>query len=265
MGSERATDQLHTWIRECVSDLRDRENFEVIKEEASHLLLLFGLCARTIRYADAYESLVDSGFSPEASPIARAALEHALTAQWVFLREGGLAKFRVASARSHKEHYEKLAAWSDNAELKREIGNIPAIPAGKSMPKFMDVLRDLDQDNYLETQYALLSQSVHVTHSAVFSYLSWNDGYEFKYEQDDPWAFQTTYVVAISCMLASWVIASLTNDMDRLSLLDQVSEELTLPMNLEDALPLLLRRKRPSATGSSDPVHDRSGTVERPH
>lgn len=238
-----SVEALTNFIEESVAGLKDKDEFTVKREQANEFLLLFGACARTIRYADAYLTLARSGFSAEAVPLARAALEHAITAQWVFILKGGVDRFRVDTAHGHKEHYDTLATWLKHEELAAEVAAMPALPTGKRMPKFTQMMRELDKDKFLETSYHILSQQVHVSHSTVFSFLDWDDDtYTVKYDQQNPYEYQTAYVAAVSCMLVRWVIAKLTNDEEELAHLDTSSDELILPMTLEDEVPLDKRR-----------------------
>jgi hypothetical protein len=240
-----SNDALTSWIAESVISLGAREEFGVRREESNEFLLLFGPCARTIRYADAYLTLEKAGFSSEGIPLARAALEHAVTVQWVYLRAGGIERFRVETAHGHKEHYDNLATWLNHSELAAEVAKIPSPPKGKRMPKFMAMLRDLDKERFMETSYHILSQQVHVSHSAVLSFLEWDEeGYQVKYDQTNPHEYQTAYITAVACMLVRWVIAKLTNNADELAYLDKKSDELMIPMTLEDGIPESKRRGR---------------------
>jgi hypothetical protein len=180
---------------------------------------------------------------PSTFPLARAALEHAITAQWVFILEGGVDRFRVDTAHGHKEHYDTLATWLKNEELAGEVAAMPPLPIGKRMPKFTQMIPELDKDKFLETSYHILSQQVHVSHSTVFSFLDWeDDSYTVKFDQQNPYEYQTVYVTAVACMLVRWVIAKLTDDERELSHLDTSSDELIIPMTLEGEVPLDKRR-----------------------
>ncbi|MCU1444240.1 MAG: hypothetical protein JWQ59_2390, partial [Cryobacterium sp.] len=59
---------LTSFIEESVARLRDQVKFTVNREQENEFLLLFGACARTIRYADAYLTLARNGFSSEGVP-----------------------------------------------------------------------------------------------------------------------------------------------------------------------------------------------------
>lgn len=223
------------WIRACVSSLRDVDGFTVGKVHADEFLLLYGLIARTFRYSNAYLTLVEAEMESEAVPLARAALEHAITLQWVFVVDGGITKYRNSVAHDRVEHYGKLAEWLDNDDLREALTELGPLPVGSRLGKFMDMIRDLDENAFLKTSYHILSQHVHVTHSAVTSFLRPGEGEtHILYDQEYAYRYQATYACAIACMLARWVLARLSADDSLLEELDQLSDELQLPMHLAD-------------------------------
>ena len=241
----RPTETEHeAWIKECVAHLQDAESYDVVSAHANEFLLLYGVIARTVRFADTYLHLVRAGFGSEAVVLARAALEHAVTLQWIFLVDGGIDRYRVTAAHDRQEHYSNLAEWLNNEELAEEVKKLGLPPAGKRLPPFMNMLRGLDKENFLEMSYHILSQQVHVTHSAVTSFVApGEDELHIKYDQDYGYQYQATYVVAASCMLARWVVARLTNDTALLERLDKTSDDLILPMTLLDSVARHKQRK----------------------
>lgn len=236
--TEPSEPALEAWIEECVTHLRDAESYDVLRPHANEFLLLYGIIARTTSYADAYLQLVRRGHSAEAVALARAALEHAVTLQWIFVVQGGVDRFRVTAAHERKDHYSNLAAWLNDDELASEVQKLDPIPAGSQLPPFINMLRDLDKEKFLETSYHILSQQVHVTHSAVTTFIVPGDDEELhiKYDQDYSYRFQATYVVAAACMLARWELARLTGDDALLERLDKASDDLVLPMTLLDGV-----------------------------
>ncbi|MDH6293156.1 DUF5677 domain-containing protein [Rhodococcus opacus] len=235
---------LEAWIEQCVAHLRDAEGFDVHRPHKDEFLLLYGVAARVMRYSDAYLRLVRDEFVGEAVVLARAALEHAVTLQWVFIVDGGIKRFQVDLGHEYIEHYNNLAEWLDNDELAEAVTALDAPPEGKRLPPFMSMLRDLDHEKYLETSYHILSQHVHVTPAAVASFIEAGaEELHIKYEQQYGYRYQATYVVAVSCMLARWVVAKLTNDPKLLELLDKTSDDLTLPMTLIDNVDEKKQRK----------------------
>ncbi|WP_139416143.1 hypothetical protein [Agromyces laixinhei] len=135
---------LEAWIDECVAHLRVADSYDVLRPHANEFLLIYGIIARTVRYADGYRVRVRTGYGSEAVALARASLEHAVTLQWIFVVQGGIDRFRVDSAHKRKEHYSNLATWLNSDELAQELKKLDPPPVGKRMPPFMSILRDLD-------------------------------------------------------------------------------------------------------------------------
>lgn len=242
-GVQVPENELHAWIEECVADIGDRREFTVLEARQSEFLLLFGLVGRTIRFADGYLRLCELGHETEAVPLARVTLEHAVTAQWVYVTKGGVGRYHRQVVHDRRDHFAALADWLNHTELQAEVDGLSPAPEGKQLPPFLNMLRELDKDKFLETTYHVLSQQVHVTHSAVTSFLSGDENeVHLTYEQDYPYTYQMTYAVAVSCMLARWVLAHLTSDEPLLATLDTQSDALILPMNLVDSLPPEKRR-----------------------
>lgn len=206
--------------------------------------LLFGVIVRTVRYADAFLDLMELGKEPEAAPLARAALEHAVTLQWVFVSDGGIDRFNWEVAHDRISHYTNLATWQNNTELAGLVAQLDEPPAGKRLAPFGNLLADLDQEKFLVTSYHILSQQVHVTHAVVAAALVQGpEELHITYEQAYSYRVEATYTVAAACMLARWVLAKLTDDEALLERLDKISDELHLPMTLIESLPTKKRRR----------------------
>ncbi|KQU02554.1 hypothetical protein ASG56_16515 [Rhodococcus sp. Leaf7] len=228
---------LEVWIEECIAHLRDTDEFEVNRVHEEEFLLLYGLVARVMGYSDAYLRLSSAGLVAEAVVLARAAIEHAVTLQWVFTVDGGVSRFQSAIANDRINHFKNLAAWLDTDELAQQVVALKPPPPGKQLPKFMNMLRDVDQNEFLEMSYHILSQHVHVTHAAVTAFLErGTEGLHIRHTQQYGYHYQSTYIVAVACMLARWVVAKLTSNAGLLKRLDEVSNRLVIPMTLIDGL-----------------------------
>ncbi|MFC4613459.1 DUF5677 domain-containing protein [Cellulomonas algicola] len=235
--------ELRIWIQECITDVCGREEFTVLEARQSEFLLLFGLVGRTARFADGYLKLCELECMSEAVPLARVALEHAVTAQWVYIVKGGVARYHRSAVQGQRDYYATLADWLNHSELQAAVERLEPAAEGKRLPPFMNMLRDLDIGKFLETTYHVLSQQVHVTHSAVTSFLGGGDDQMHpKYEQEYPYPYQLSYAVAVACMLVRWILAHLTDDGALLAALDKKSDALILPMNLLEGVPPENRR-----------------------
>lgn len=243
MPERPSEDELESWIEECVASVRDRRDYTVPRARESEFLLLYGLVARTMRFADAYLRLCRLEFVGEAVCLARTALEHAVTAQWVFILKGGVDRFHRQVLHDRRDHYGRLADWLDMPDLRAEVEQLDEPPAGKRLPKVTAMIRDLDEGKFLETSYHVLSQQVHVTHYAVTSFLEPGERQtHFNYEPTYPYRYQVTYAVAVSTMLVRWVLAKITDDAPMLAELDEKSDALMVPMSLSESAPSERRR-----------------------
>lgn len=105
-------------------------------------------------------------------PLARAAFEHAITLQLVFISDGGIDRFNREVMHNRISQYTTLATWLNNTEFARLAAQRDAPPAGKRLAPFGTLFTDPDQERFLATSYHALSQQVHVTHAVVVAALA---------------------------------------------------------------------------------------------
>lgn len=122
---------------------------------------------------------------------------------------------------------------------------MPEPSPGKQLPKFMDMLRELDHEHFLETSYMMLSERAHVTHAVIVESFEQDAEGNFRLSQprEDAFIYPAVFVTALSCMLVRWILSTLTDDAADLDLLDGKSEELQIPMSLIGNLPAEKLRK----------------------
>lgn len=247
-------EELERWIRDSAARLQGAADYTVARVHENEFFLLYGVLTRTIHLADTFLDLVGTGRAADAVPLARTALEYAITAQWVFTVDGGVDRWRRDVEHDRYDHYRTLSEWLSDEDLAREARRLPEPEAGKRLPKFMAMLRDLDHQRLLETSYLVLSQQVHVTHAAVMAAIEGDENGNLHLSATDEYAYsyQAIYVSAIACMLARWILAKLTNDVEELRRLDAVSDDLYLPVTLIDQLPETRRRRGLSSAPPSD-------------
>lgn len=238
---------LESWIQECAEWMRRAEStgYAIPRENNNDFMVLFGVIARTIRYAETFLELALNGKVNEASPLARAVLEHAVTAQWVFNVEGGADRWRRTVQHDRHRYFKLISEWNQIEEIREGVERMPEPPSGKQLPKFMDMLRELDHEHFLETSYMILSERVHVTHAVIVeSFEQDTEGNtRLSHPREDAFIYPAVYVTALSCMLVRWILSTLTDDADDLKLLDGKSDELQIPMTLIHKLPTEKRRK----------------------
>ena len=214
--------------------------YDIKGTDAGEFQAIYGVCAQAIRYSAAFATLHRAGRPREAVVLARQAIEHAVTAQWARFTEGGLEKLVATLQATHIDFYSKMSAWLENTQL------IDAVEAeterlgrlGKGMPPVADRLRAVDQSQMLEMIYKQQSQLVHVTSSSTTGFVR-IDGDEMTLVPvpDDPHGVNTTYVAAMAAMFAAWLIEDLIVGKPGMLRLDQQSDQLLLPINVETSIP----------------------------
>jgi len=228
---------LVAWIDEAGELLRST-GLDVKRDGHDEFLLLFGLCAQSVRYAQAWSRLYSSGFEREAIVLARCAVEHAVSAQWCYFTAGGIQQLRDKIVNERRSFYVDFGTWLEHDELLSAATSLPTAD-GEPWPNFgRTILKEVDAQNFLRTSYRGLSRSAHVSDSTVAGFLEVSDnGYSVNVEPGDPMAFQAAHGASVAAMLGLWVIAEQIEDKSLSDLLDRRSDELELPCSLRDNIP----------------------------
>ncbi|MBN9629638.1 MAG: hypothetical protein J0I18_03380 [Actinobacteria bacterium] len=243
-GPHPSEDDWIGWIREA-SELIDRDDFTVRTSDQVVFKQLWGICVQTLRHARAYVVLVDAGFEREAMVLARAALEHAVTAQWAFHWHDGLSRLRVSMVRGEKENIELVGNWFSDEGLLATAAAI-TVPQGRGLPSFTDMMRDLDEERFLQNSYGSLSLAVHVRASTQTSYFaSETEELLLRHEPSHALRGPATNMAAMAAMLAVAIIMELVDDRAALARIDEASEALLLPPTLRPGIPEAKRRPGP--------------------
>ncbi|WP_454111917.1 DUF5677 domain-containing protein [Microbacterium aurum] len=233
-------DALVEWIRYVEEALR-RPEFTIRPEFATDFEVLYGVILQSARYGIAFLRLREAGLHREGEALARAAMEHAITAHWVFFTEGGRDRFAVQINTDFRRYYKVMAEWLEDATLRQEVEEVSEY-SGKGMPTFTQILSDFG-GSFLRTAYKSLSLSVHPTHHTVLRYLEHTDaGVEVRIEARDANSFPALYLTAISSMLALSLVEFMIDPSRAEELLDEASERLRLPMFIHSELPEAKRR-----------------------
>ena len=145
--------------------------------------------------------------------------------------------------RDLKAYLHAMGHWLNDGKAVDRANEL-VIPRGKGLPKIGDMLRDLDQEEFLFMNYKNLSRSVHVNDSTVAGYLQLLDGQtELIHDPGDSYSYATLYCAAVSAMLAIALIARMLDDKPLLAYLDQKSDDLLLPIYIHDKLDVKKARK----------------------
>lgn len=220
------------------------ETLNIPSESYADFTTLFGLLQRVRRLAHAYMRLRNDGFGSEGEVLIRAALEHAVTAQWAYLTPGGVKRLDVTLTAKQKEFAEVMASTSENPDMRAWAEQRPA-PDGKQLPKFTGdgIMADLDDIQFLKATYKVLSQVGHVSHEAWLDAFVNIDGQLHIRDQPVPsMEHEMLYSLAGFCLLSAWIMARIQGDEQEIRRLQERGVQLHLPWRLDTHMPPERRR-----------------------
>jgi hypothetical protein len=235
---------LRDWIGRFGSMIQ-RPTFETDKAHADDFVALFGICTQAVRNAEAYIVCEQAGFVREAQTLSRAALEHAVTAQWCYFRETGISRLAADHIEQRFAYYNAMADWLGDDALREGAKKLTRAPEGaKRMPKFGQLLAELDENTFLKTMYMNLSRVTHVTDATVGEYVhQLPDGtFEVNLAPDFAFASGGLFMAAAAALMGAAMIADLTLDRTSIEILDKASDELGAPLLLRQYLAPEIRR-----------------------
>ena len=224
------------FIEERERRLHDADSFEVAVEHQVEFQTVYGICAQAIRYAGAYVVLHRVGRSREAVAVARQALEHALTAQWAHFDKTGPDQLIEGYHHSRQRAFRAVTDYLNTPQDEIDPALESMTSKGKRLLRVTDMIEQIDFNAMFRTAYMQQSQIVHVTGETVTAFLDLDDERQFTIlsEATDPFERQTAHFTAMATMFASWVLESLRVETPGLAELDQLSDELALPLNIRD-------------------------------
>jgi hypothetical protein len=251
MASTKVQDQLPSvdallaFTLRYIQDPGRRDEIEVAPEKQEEFLLLFGLTHRVRRLAQAYIRLRKGGFELEGQILVRSALEHAVTAQWSYLAEGGIQQFKVSATKDQYSFVKLLNEYSSSPDAQAMSEEFRERQLdGDKLPRITDMFSRLDNNGFLRTAYKVQSQVVHVTHQATLDALETADDGEISLllHPNHETGHQTLYALTSSCLLAAWVVAHIEGATDELRKLSEFARDLSMPYRLDASLPMVERR-----------------------
>lgn len=208
------------WVLRFIQDNHHRDGVHLDPDSAWEFRVLGGLVERVRRAAKSYLLLEKNGFAAEGRVIVRSALEHAVTAQWAYLIDGGISRLEV-SLLSKRHEYAKSSVpadpeWDDLLDdLEGRIPRHEDDPRRRAagLPKFTGadgILAQLDKTGYLMRAYVALSRVNHVTDEAVTDYFLDVDGTtHIANAPESRFGDDVFHTLATACCLASWLVARL--------------------------------------------------------
>jgi hypothetical protein len=228
------------FILRFIQDGNRGDEVTVKREFHGDFVVLFGIVQRVRRLSQAWVRLEKAGFGIEARMLVRAALEHAVTAQWVFYTEDGVDRMRRSGALDQLNLARDLRASEER--LRTLEGSLPAGPA---MPAWGQIMTDLDDPTgFIKQSYRVLSQIVHVTHSTILDGLDIGDDgrLSVRMEPEVGVEQEVLYALTGACLLAAWLLAVMSGDAAQQQRLRERGVELHMPWRLDHHLPDQRRR-----------------------
>jgi hypothetical protein len=237
-------DKLVTFMRSCIADFATRRTRHISEARAREFKMTFGCCVQTVRYAEAYLVLCENGLSLEARAPARSALEHAVTAEYAYLRRDGLDQLAASADHTSWSIRDRMHRWTGVEGYRpgpEPSGSLRLPSVTGERGDRPSIMRTLDPDDVLlHPGYAVLSQGVHVTNQTLSGFFVMNEDrseMQIRHHRGDDLADYTRFLVAEACMLVAWIYAHVTENQARLDELDALSDQLHLPIRLDGDWP----------------------------
>lgn len=244
---------LEAFINRCIEHFASGDLRRIPAALEQDFRMVFGVCLQTVRYAEAYLVLYKQGLSLEARAIARSAIEHAATAEYAYFRVDGLDELAVSAERAGWSLKDRMHRWTGIPEYAPgpKPSKATGLP-GMTKDNGAGLLRILDPETImLDPGYAILSQAVHVTEETLTGFFRESPGGAARngaliidHRRDDQLAGLSIFLVAEACMLVTYIDAYLRGDENLLRELEFRSDQLRLPMRLDEDWPDDLRSRR---------------------
>lgn len=180
--------------------------------------------------------------------LVRAAVEHAVTAQWAYLTRGGMEALRNSSDKAQVDVLRAMYEGTSDPEVGRRYEEAnAALPSGPFVPSISrdGGLLDRLEAPFLKLSYRVLSQRVHVTSKTMTDAFEVSRDGESLEIVDDPQGenqYEALTCLAASALQVSWILARLLGDEDETARLQAFGSSFDLPHRLDLNLPLEDRR-----------------------
>ena len=147
------SDDLLASILRFVQDAKHRQQLNTPVENRADFVVVGPLVHQVRRYARAFLRISRAGHEVEGRVLVRSALEHAVTAQWVYLTPRGIARLTRSQGIAQAEVAELMTTYSTNPEWPVFASQLrESVPAGKALPKFsgaQGIMAELDSVKFL--------------------------------------------------------------------------------------------------------------------
>ena len=192
----------------------------VDESKVTKFRLVYGPIAHAIYMAEAARFLLDHGRLPAAQPLARVALEHAVTAMWVHQHPDGAAgmadKILLDVTTYFRNAESILADWIEarsdvpQGSIRQQKRKVP-----RALIDFKQATSDLGAD-WLYVEYITLSGSIHAGIQTLDAYYLEDpkdpSGIALLNAQIDVELLPVLHILAIACTFSLGAYADMTGD-----------------------------------------------------
>lgn len=171
--------------------------------------MLHGLVAHCMNSARAALVLIDQNMATEAAPLARIALEHAATVQWIIANPAGLDEFVSHVSLKNGKFYELVKGMPLDvpADIRDYYEKAVKPKSSKTLKEIRKMFRELDPNEWLYLQYLYLCGLVHPSAATTIRYLDTRGeppGLVLHYRHD-PQPILLTLAISVSTAMAAYV------------------------------------------------------------
>lgn len=180
--------------------------------------VLYGVGVQAVRAGAAYGVLHAAGRGRAGNPVARAALEAAVTLYWAIQDGERIKRLLNTASDSGRSYFERMADWLDSPGVWRalEERTKELEKAGSGAPPFKAMRTEIAEiDEAYNGAYIALSQFTHVSGATILSALDGKTG-ELISDPRDRFSSSTLYVVSAALLIALNVLAQLQDEGDQL-------------------------------------------------
>jgi hypothetical protein len=228
------TERLAGATREALSCFREAPPFDVAEADQNKFKVVYPLSAHVMELVAATNLLVEEGFSYAAEPCARAALQHAVTAQWIVLTHDGEREVVAEMKRVHKATVQDFSA---SVELPEELLAHAASLVSHQGPArdFWRMCERFSTDKSLYVMFRRLSDAVHPSLKTMNAHLDADDERGVfgiiprSPTTPDP---DVLLCMAVSALLALSAVESLRNLQRRMQEVHAIADRWQVPVDL---------------------------------
>lgn len=171
--------------------------------------VLYGVGVQAVRGAAAYGVLHAAGRGRAGNPVARAALESAVTMYWATQDGERIKRLLNTAADTGRSYFERMADWVDSPEVweSLEARSKELEKSGTGAPPFSVMRAEIAEiDGAYNGAYIALSQFTHVTGATILSAVDGVSG-ELKSDPGDRFGSATLYIAGVAALMALQILA----------------------------------------------------------